>query len=172
MAAAEQARELLAQPHVDALEGVLEARACLLVDAPHRLGQRVERGGEVGELTVEVFLALRLLAQLVDGGEVHRPEPLDVGARLGEDYFPGGDIRLGAQPGEHHGELAAGGDELLGERGAAHVGLLRGEARLLHRFARSLHPLLGAEALFVERRAARRRPPRAHGAPRRARLPP
>src|SRR5215472_8193530 len=80
MAGADQARKLLAQAGVDALEGILEARTCLAVDAPHGLCQRIERRGEIGELTVEVLLALTLLAQLVDGGEVHGAEPFDVGA--------------------------------------------------------------------------------------------
>ena len=38
--------------------------------------------GQIRELAVEIFLALGLLLQLIDGGEVHLAELLDVPAHL------------------------------------------------------------------------------------------
>src|SRR5690606_14493859 len=70
VATAEEARKLLLQPRIDAAEGVLEARARLAVDLAHRLFERFERGGQVGELPVEILLALRVLLQFVDRREI------------------------------------------------------------------------------------------------------
>src|SRR5262249_57485945 len=109
------------------------------VDGGHGFGEGSEWGGEVGELTVEVLLALALIAQLVDGGEIHRAEPLDVGACGAEALFPGRDVSLRWQLRLHGGELATALRELLGERRTAHVRLLRRETRLLHRLACRLH---------------------------------
>ena len=88
MATAEQPRELVLEAGVDAIEGVLEARAGFLVDLAHRLFERVERLGEIGELAVEILLALALFLQLVDGGEVHLAELLEVGARGVQRFLP------------------------------------------------------------------------------------
>src|SRR6185437_7433485 len=56
--AAEEPRKPLLEAGVDALESLLEARARLLVDAPHRLLQRLERRSQISELPIEVLLAL------------------------------------------------------------------------------------------------------------------
>src|SRR3546814_9007258 len=69
VAAAEQARIDLLHARVDPVEGVLEAAAGLAVDLADRVLQRVQRGGEVGVLGVEVFLALRGLGVLGDRGQ-------------------------------------------------------------------------------------------------------
>src|SRR4029077_10860453 len=94
VSAAKEPWELLAQAGVDALEGVLEARARLAIDTPHRFGEGIERRGEIGELAIEVLLALALVAQLIDRGEIDRTEPLGVGAGLGELLLPGKNIRI------------------------------------------------------------------------------
>ena len=52
------------------VERVLEARARLAIDLADGVLERVERVGEVGELAVEIFLALGLLLELVDRREV------------------------------------------------------------------------------------------------------
>ena len=150
MPASEQARELVAQAGVDALEGVLEARARLLVDAPHGLIERGERGGEVGKLAVEILLALRLFLELIDGGEIDLTEPLDVGARLLQGLLPGRYGGRRVEVGQHLGELATGLRELLGQGRAAHVRLLRREARRVHGLARRAHAPLGRQALLIE----------------------
>src|SRR4029077_3797458 len=125
---AEEPWKLLAQTRVDALERVLEARAGLAVDAPHGFGERIERRREIGELAIEIFLALALIAQLIDRGEVHRAESLDIATRVGELLLPGGHIRVRRKLRLHARELAAGLRELLGERRAPHVRLLRSKA--------------------------------------------
>ena len=66
VAAAEQAREQLLDAGVDAVERFLEARARFLVDLADRAFERFERGGEIGQLRVEIGLALRLLVEFLD----------------------------------------------------------------------------------------------------------
>ena len=150
MAAAEQARELLAQPGVDALEGILEARARLLVDAAHRILQRGQRRVQVGELPVQVFLALGVLAQFIDRRKIDLPELLDLGARLGEGGLPFEHAGLGGKTGEHARQIGAGLGELLGQRRTPHVRLLGGQPRGIHRLARRVHAVLGREPLLIE----------------------
>ena len=133
MTAAEQLREFVLQAGVDAVEGVLEARARFLVDLAHRLFERGERGGDVGELPVEVFLALARFLELVDGREVHLAELLEIGARALQRFFPGRHRGIGGQPGEDLREIEARGGELLHEAFAAHARFLRHQARLFHR---------------------------------------
>ena len=121
------------QAGVDAVERVFEARARFLVDLAHRLFERGERGGDVGELAVEVFLALARFLQLVDGREVHLAELLEVGARAVQRFFPGRHRGIGGETGEDLGEVEARGGELLDEAFAAHARFLRDQARLFHR---------------------------------------
>ena len=82
---------------------MLEARARLLVDLAHGLFERAERRGDVGELPVEVFLALARFLQLVDGGQVHLAQLLEVRARGGQRFLPGGHGCVGGQTREDLG---------------------------------------------------------------------
>src|SRR5579863_182751 len=148
--AAEEPRKALLQTGVDALESLLEARARLLVAAPHRLLDGVERGGQVVELPIQVLLALGLLLELVDRGEVDLAEPLDARARLGEPVLPCRDRRIGREGLLHFRELEARLRELLGERLAPDTVLLRGEPRRLHGFPRLADPTLGEHTLLIE----------------------
>ena len=100
------------QPGVDAVEGVLETRARLLVDLAHRLLERLERIGEVGELAVEVFLALGLFLELVDGRQVHLAQLLEVAAGR-QRLFPGWRRRHRPRAREDLGQLETRGGELL-----------------------------------------------------------
>src|SRR5205807_2549228 len=131
-------------------------RTGLLVDAPHCLLERRERRREVGVLTVEILLALRLLLELVDGGEIDLSELLDLGTRLGERLLPGRHVGARLEPGEHLAEVAAGLRELLGERRPPHVSLLGGEACRIELVPRGAHPLLGRQAPLIERPLERR----------------
>ena len=88
MAAAEQAREQLAEAGVDPVERLFEALAGLLVDLADRRLQRLQRGVEVSQLRVEVGLALRLLLVLGDRREVDRLEPLDLRVERGQLLLP------------------------------------------------------------------------------------
>src|SRR5690606_13578302 len=78
MAAAEETREQPAEPLIGLLERLFEARPRFPVDLPDRILERLERFGEIGELRVEVLLALGLLLELVDRGEIDRAETLDL----------------------------------------------------------------------------------------------
>jgi hypothetical protein len=78
MPAAEEAREQLLDARVDAIECFLEALARFLVDLADRAFERFERGREVGELRVEVGLALGLLVEFLDRREVDGLEPPDL----------------------------------------------------------------------------------------------
>src|SRR5580693_7454526 len=97
MTSAEQAREFILEPGVDALEGLLEARARLTIDAAHRLIEGREGIGEIGELTVEIFLALGVLLELVDRSEVDLAELLEIRAQLGERLLPLRHVRFGRE---------------------------------------------------------------------------
>ena len=88
VAAAEQARIQLLHAGVDAVEGVLEAAAGLAVDLADRVFQRFQRGGQVGVLRVEVFLALRGFGVFRDRGEVDRLQPAQLGVEIGDRLFP------------------------------------------------------------------------------------
>ncbi len=149
-AAPEQARELLLEARVDAVERVLETRSGLAIDLADRLVEGVERLGEVSELPIEVFLALGLLGQLLDGGKVDRAEPLDLSRDLGERRFPGGCTRLGRDLRPDVVELEPRGRELLEHRVAPQLGLLHREADLLEGLARGVDGRLVPEAFLLE----------------------
>ena len=99
----------------------------------HRLFERGERGGHVGELPVEVFLALARFLELVDGGEIHLAQLLEVGARVVQRLFPGRHRGIGRETRENFGEVEARGGELLDDAFATHARFLRLQARLFHR---------------------------------------
>ena len=79
------------------LEGVLEARARLLVDLAHGLLERGQRIGQVGELAIQVVLALGLLLELIDRGEIDLSQARHIGAQSIDLLLPGRDIRLRGQ---------------------------------------------------------------------------
>ena len=91
----------------------------------HRLFERGERGSHVGELAVEVFLALARFLQLVDGGEVHLAQLLEIGAGAVQRLFPGRHRRIGGEAREDFGEVEARGGELLDDAFATHARFLR-----------------------------------------------
>ena len=127
--------------------------------------------GEVRELAVEVFLALGLLLQLVDGGEVHLAELLDVRLHALQRVFPDGHAGVGGQALLDLRQLEARGGELLRDGLATHARFLRGELALLpSRRARSAR---AARRRGASRRARAARPPHlpARGGPSTARLP-
>jgi hypothetical protein len=136
-----------------------------LLDLAHRLFERVERGGDVGELPVEVFLALAGLLELVDGGQVHLAQLLEVDARRVQRFFPGRDRGVRGETGEDLGELETRGGELLRQALAAHARFLRGHARLFDTGARLVDARLGIHAFLVELAQTHRPLPRARGAP-------
>ena len=130
MPAAEQAREFLLQAGVHLLEGLLEARAGLFVDLAHRLLERAQRIRQVGVLAVQVFLALGLLLELIDRGEIHLAQPRHVGTHGAELVLPARRVRIRRQRRDDLREFMLGGHELLGERLAANPALLGRQARL------------------------------------------
>ena len=81
---AEQPGKLLLEAGVDALVGLLEPVARLLVDPPHGLIEGVQCRGQIGKLAIQVVLTLSLLLQLVDGGQVDLPQLLEVRAHRNE----------------------------------------------------------------------------------------
>ena len=149
-AAAEQARELLLQAGVDPIERFLEAAARLAVDLADRFLERGQRVRQVGELAVEVFLALGLFLEFIDGREVDLAEPLDLLARLGEALLPGGDVRLRHETRSDVRQLEARRRELLEQRLAAQAQLLNRELHVLEQVAGVLDRSLRGEALLVE----------------------
>ena len=90
--AAEQARIEFLHAGVDAVEGVLEAAAGFAVDLADRFFQRFQRGAEVQILRVEIFLALRGFGVFLDGGQIDRLQPPQLGVEIGDDLFPGARI--------------------------------------------------------------------------------
>src|ERR1700680_4958332 len=84
MAAAEELGKLLLQARVDALERLFEARARLPINATHRLLERDQRVGQISVLAVKIVLALRLLFQLINSGEIDLTQLLDVEAHFRE----------------------------------------------------------------------------------------
>ena len=111
----------------------------------------IERRGEIGKLAIEVFLALGVFGELIDRRQIHLPELLDLRARLGKRSLPLEHAGLGGQAGEHARQVGARLGKLLRQRRASHVGLLRRQPCHIHRLARGMHPLLGREALLIER---------------------
>ncbi len=151
MSAAEQARKLLLQAGIDALEGLLEPRAGLLVDPAHGLLEGIQRRGEVRVLAVEVLLALGLLLQLIDRGEIHLAELLQVDAHLRERLLPLRHARLFREPRVNLRKLEARLGKLLGEALPPDPGFLGGHAGRFHRLAGLIDELLRAQALLIQR---------------------
>src|SRR5690606_8341314 len=77
VSAAEQAREKAPQTLVRLLVSVLELRTRLTIDLADGFLEGLERLGEIVKLRVEVGLALGLLLELVDCGQVDRAAPLN-----------------------------------------------------------------------------------------------
>ena len=148
MPAAEQAGKFLLQARVHPIERVLKSRTGLAIDFAHRRFESVQGVGEILALTVEVFLALRLLLELADGGEIHLAETLDLALGLLQAGFPGFPCRFGAEPGDEIGQLEAGRRQLLGDALAPNADLLRRQARLIQCRASRLD-------LLIERGASR-----------------
>src|SRR5580692_13143150 len=91
-------------------------------------------------LAIQVFLALSLLLQLVDRGEIDLTQARDFSAYLIELLIPGGDGRiLGQALGDIH-QFVLRSRELLDERLAPDAAFLRREARLLDGVARFGNP--------------------------------
>src|SRR5436190_5020209 len=135
VAAAEQAREELADARVDAIERLLEARARLAVDLLDRALERIQRLGQVLVLRVEVVLALGLLAEFLDRGQVHGLEPPHLLAQVLELRLPGRRVgafgqlglqRLGREP--ERGDVL---DQGLGAQARALLAQARGAQRLV-----------------------------------------
>src|SRR5690606_19189110 len=155
VAAAEQARETLLQSGVDAVERILEARARFTVDFADRRLEGLERLGEILELSVEVFLALGLLLELIDRGEIHLTEPLDLAGKLGEAALPFGDIRLWRHFLVDLLQIELRGAELLEQRFAPHLQLLRRQAHVLQAGASLFHGALHLHAPLIQTAHAR-----------------
>ena len=84
MAATEQAREQFLHAGVDLVEGFLEAMAGFAVDLLDRAFQRFHRADQVGQLVVQVGLALALFGMFLDRSQVDRLDPRDFLADVGE----------------------------------------------------------------------------------------
>ena len=97
VSAAEQTREQLLDAGIDAIERFLEARARFLVDLADRAFERFERGRKVGELRVEIGLALRLFVEFLDRGEIDRFEAPDLLLEIGKLALPLLGLGLGRQ---------------------------------------------------------------------------
>src|SRR6185436_1242965 len=149
--AAEQFREALLQTGIDAVERVLEARARLAVDLADRRFERFERVGQILELAVQVFLALGLVLELVDGREVHLPEALDLAGDFREIRLPGGHVRFRRHLLIHRGELELRSFELLQQRLAPDLELLRRHAHVFETGTRDLDCTFRVDAALIER---------------------
>src|SRR5450631_4154780 len=84
VAAAEEPWKLLLQSRVDALERLFKAGAGLFINAPHCLLKGDERIVQISVLAVKIVLALSLFLELVDRGEIHLSQLLDVRAHFDE----------------------------------------------------------------------------------------
>jgi hypothetical protein len=89
MAAAEQPRKFLLEAGIHPIERVLKARARLAIDFAHRGLERLQRVGQILALAVQIFLALRLLLEFADRGEVDLAQALDLALGLLELSLPG-----------------------------------------------------------------------------------
>src|SRR5690606_37265953 len=114
MPAAEEAREEAAKPLIRLLERFLEARPGFPIDLANRLLEGLERLREILELRVEVLLALGLLLELVDRGEVDRAKALNLALDRLERLVPRRRRRVFRELREHLLELEAGFLKLLG----------------------------------------------------------
>ena len=129
-------REFVLQSAVDAVEGVLETGSRLAVDLADGLLERVQGIRKVGELPVEVLLALGLLLQLVDRRQVDGAETLDPFGDFHELLIPREDGRILGERGRHPLEIELGRRKLLDQRLAADTRLLHAETDLRERRAR------------------------------------
>ena len=148
------------QAGVDAVEGVLEARARLAVDLAHRRLERLQCVGEILALPVQVLLALGLLLEFADRREIHLAQALDLALGLLQLRFPGLDRRLRCERGEQFREFEVRRRQLFGDAFAAHAHLLRREPRLIQAGAGGFEPLIDRGALVRRARAAAHRAPR------------
>src|SRR6056297_2392529 len=148
--AAEKLREQPLEAGVHQVVGLAEARARLLVDLADRPLQRAQCLVQVGQLGVEVLLALGLFLEFVDRGEIDGPEPLDAGAELVQVLFPdlGRGILLHLL--EDRLQLEAGSGELLGHAFAAHPYLLGRHAHLVDALAGRFQGGLVGQSLLIQ----------------------
>jgi hypothetical protein len=151
VAAAEQAREALLQAGVDAVERVLEARACLAIDLADRCFEGFERVGEILELPVQVFLALGLFLELVDRRQVHRAEALDLAGDFREVRLPRRDVRLRRHLLVDRREIELRRLELLEQRFAPDLQLLRRHAYVFEACTCDFDRRFGIDAPLIER---------------------
>src|SRR5690606_167529 len=150
MAAAEETREEPPQPLIRLVERLLETRAGFPIYLSDRLLERLERFGEIRELRVEVLLALGLLLELVDRGEIDRPKALDLPLDRFELLVPGGRRRILGKIGEDLLELEAVLLKLLGDGLEPELRLPRRESHRVRRLACGGHGLLRIVAALLE----------------------
>src|SRR5690606_19796716 len=150
MAAAEETREEPPQPLIRLVERLLETRAGFPIYLSDRLLERLERFGEIRELRVEVLLALGLLLELVDRGEIDRPKALDLPLDRFERLVPDGRRRILGKLGEDLLELETGLLKLLGDGLETDLRLPRRESHRVRRLACGGHGLLRLVAALLE----------------------
>src|SRR5690606_38541948 len=148
--ASEEPREEALKPLVGLIERLLEAGASLAVDLSNRPFEGLERLGQIGELSIEVLLALGLLFELVYGRKVDRAEPLDLPFDRLEILRPRGGRCLLRKLREHLLELEAGLPELLGDGFEPHLRFAGGEADVVRGLTRGCDGLLGLVSLLLD----------------------
>ncbi len=89
--------------------------------------------------------------QLIDGGEIHLAQLLEVGPCAVQRLFEGRHRRVGRETCEDFGQVESRGGELFNDTFATHSRFLRFQARLFHRLARCIDARLGIQAFLVER---------------------
>src|SRR5690606_35919503 len=97
---------------------------------------RLECLGQVRKLRVEILLALGLLLELVDRGEIDRPEPLDLSLDRLEGLRPRRGRRVLRKSRDDLLEIEPGFPKLLGNGLEPRLGLARGAADAVPRVAR------------------------------------
>src|SRR6185437_9538494 len=87
------------------IERVLEAALRLAINLADRVLERGQRVRQVRVLPVQVLLALRLLAELVDRREIDLSQPLDLFGRLEQALLPPGHVCVLRKPRRDRVEL-------------------------------------------------------------------
>ena len=149
--AAEQARKFVLQAGVDTIEGVVETRARLPIHLAHGLIEGVQCIRDIGELTIQIGLALVLRGELIDRGQIDLAELFDVQAQLLEPLLPGLRLRVRVEIREHGAELTTRSRELLEQSLASHARGLGREPRLFHGLARRGDALQRAQPPLLQR---------------------
>ncbi len=101
------------QTVIDLVEGFLETRAGLAIDFADGVFQRLQRLGQIGILRVQIGLALTLLGEFVDGGEIDRTQALNARGDAFHIFVPERSIRLRRQCGQQSLQLDLGLGELF-----------------------------------------------------------